>query len=114
VTIWLLLVLTFNAISAVVSVGSSIGTGANPLPVPAWFWMCMALGSAANVVSALVLLRWKRWGFYVFCVNAGAGVILNLTAGVSLLSCLIGLLGVGILYGVLQLGKPRSVWSQLE
>jgi hypothetical protein len=113
VTIWLLLVLTVNAVMTVVYVGASIRAGGNPLPVPPWFCMCMALSSSANVVSAMVLLKGRRWGFYLICANAGAGLILNLTAGVPLLNCPAGLLGIGILYGVLQLGKPRSVWSQL-
>ena len=114
VTAWLLLVVAINTVFAVGYLGASIRAGETPLHVPPWFFLCMALGSAANVVSAVALLKWRRWGFYVICANALAGLILNLTAGVPVVFCLAGLLGLGILYAVLQLGKPKSVWSQLK
>lgn len=66
-----------------------------------------------NVLFLVALLRWKRWGFY------GIAVTVSLAAAINFLSeglreALLGLVGLAVLYGVLQIGGKRSTWSQLE
>lgn len=83
-------------------------------PTPAWtFWALAALG-VINVISAVALLRWKRWGFWVFVASALGVFAVNLALGLGPLSGIGGVVGVLVLYGVLQIGKEKKGWSQLE
>src|SRR5262249_27191787 len=66
-----------------------------------------------NIVFAVACLFWKKWGFYGFAVMSVVIFIINLLAGVGIQSAT-GLLGVVILYAVLQIGGEHSTWKQLE
>jgi hypothetical protein len=69
--------------------------------------------SVANVVFATAILKNKRWGFWGF-VAASVGIFaLNLMLGVSVVLAAVGLLGVVLLFGLLQLGNPGA-WSTLR
>ena len=77
----------------------------------------LSILAIVNVVCFSALFQWKKWGFYgcvamsliTFVINAGNGeTIADATGAMS------GLIGIAILYGLLQLGKPKSGWEQLE
>lgn len=74
-------------------------------------WRLLLLG--LNVFFAVALLRWKLWGFYGIQTIALIGAAINLWF-VGLGAALLGLVGLAVLYGVLQIGGDRSTWSQLE
>lgn len=70
--------------------------------------------SVLNILFAIALLSWQKWGFYGFAANAVAAFGVNLWAGVGLLETLLGLAGVAILYLLLRLGGERSAWAQMS
>lgn len=73
----------------------------------------IALGYV-NLVCAVDLFRWKKWGFWGFTCSAAVSFVVNLSLGVNAVGAIDGLLGVAVLYGVLQIGKERKGWTQLD
>jgi hypothetical protein len=70
---------------------------------------------ALNIVFSIMLMRWRKIGFYGFGVTAIIGFVLNVSSGISLIASILGLSGVAILYGILQIKKNgRSAWSNLK
>ena len=67
-----------------------------------------------NFVCAIALFRWKKWGFWGLCVTVVIGVVYNLGMGAEIRSAFGGLIWIGILYGVLHLGKENKGWLKLE
>ena len=57
---------------------------------------------------------WKKWGFYGFCGSAAAALVVNLSIGVGPAQSFMGLIGVGLLYAVLQIGGENKGWTQLD
>ncbi|HCS38553.1 MAG TPA: hypothetical protein DIW44_03075 [Anaerolineaceae bacterium] len=68
----------------------------------------------SNITVTIALFMWKRWGFLLVCFNATASFVINLIIGVSILQALMGFVGIGVLYGVLQIGKNNKGWPQLD
>lgn len=86
----------------------------NGAATPNWAFWCLAVGGIVNVLCAVALLRWKKWGFWGFVASAIAIFIVNLSIGLGPSSILAGAVGVAILYGVLQIGEKNKGWPQLE
>jgi hypothetical protein len=74
------------------------------------------LGALAvlNIGFAIALWNWKKWGFWGYCATSFSAFIINLLMGTGLGASLWGLMGVAILYSVLQIGGERRGWPQLE
>ena len=70
--------------------------------------------SIASVVFALALWRWRRWGFYGFIGVAVIAFLNNLAVGVSPIHCLVGLIGIGVLFWVLNIGGENKAWPRLK
>jgi hypothetical protein len=81
---------------------------------PPWGLPLMGVLSALNLVFAVALLQWKKWGFYGCCAVAVLAFIVNLSAGLGVGPSLLGLVGIAALYGVLHIGGDRKAWPQLE
>jgi hypothetical protein len=41
-------------------------------------------------------------------------IIINLALGLGIFQSAVGLIGIAVLYGVLQIGKENKGWPQLE
>ncbi len=117
-TAWLVLMIAANSASAVSSALMYLfGSEAmrQTLPDPPWWTLpVLAVFSLLNLVCAISLFRWKKWGFWGVCVTGVVTLIVNLSVGLGILQALTGLGGVLLLYGVLQIGKENKGWSQLE
>jgi hypothetical protein len=105
---WLVLMVIFNTVTA-----GGLYRRFHP-SAPHWAQFVFAEVSVLNVVSVAVLLRWKRWGFYALVATAVAILMVNLKIGFSVVQVLLGLGGVAILYGLLQIGGEKKAWTQLE
>jgi hypothetical protein len=82
--------------------------------MPGWAPAILALMGALNIVFVVALFQWKKWGFFGFVVVSVTALAVNLQSGVSPLQSGFGLLGITVLYAVLQIGGPKSGWAQLE
>jgi hypothetical protein len=137
VTVWLLLIILLNTLSSVTNfslpfvrdkllpklleqlpqlppdVDEQILKSEEALArVPTWIFMVSGTLALVAILSAMALLAWKKVGFYGICVVAVTSMGLNMVGGQFGGICF-GLMGIIILYAILQLGTP-SAWSQLE
>ena len=64
----------------------------------------------------LILLRWKKMGFYILIGMAGINQIINFVAGAPIsLSTFFPIISAIILYVVLQISKDgETCWDQLS
>jgi len=60
------------------------------------------------------LLNWNKWVFYGILGVSVAAFLINLSIGLNLASSLIGFIGIGILYWVLNMGGENKAWTRLE
>lgn len=113
-TTWLILMIIgnfYSIIANLVSMKSIINFyGTSTISV-----LLLCLLGVANILFVIALFRWKKWGFYGFAASSVLVFILNLAIGLKLWQSIAGLVGIAILYGVLQIGDQASKgWPQLE
>jgi xanthosine utilization system XapX-like protein len=111
-TAWLILMIIANAVTALTYV-VLILFGRKTV-APAWALLALAVACIANVLFAVALFRWKKWGFFGFLGTTILTLVINLRNGIKPTFASIGLFGIVILYAVLQIGGERKGWNQLE
>jgi hypothetical protein len=81
-------------------------------------WLMPVMGALAlvNVVFATALLKWKKWGFHGIAVMTVVALVLNLAGGLPAGNSFSGLIGIFILYVILQVkgGDGVKAWDHLE
>lgn len=86
--------------------------------VEAWLWPAMGVCSILAALLLLVILGWQKWGFYALIVVSVVEAGLIYGAGLGWMEALGALVAnalvVAVLYGLLQIGGPRSMWAQME
>jgi hypothetical protein len=118
---WIILMIVSNALTAVITPFSmaalqQAGTNVPGMPEMKMSGLNIALVVVcclANVLFAVALLRWRKWGFYGFLVTTLIALANNLMIGLGIGVSIFGLLGIIVLYAVLQLGSPKG-WTQLR
>ena len=68
----------------------------------------------ANVVFLVALSEWKKWGFLGYVGTNIVIMVSGLMTGWNIGRFLLQGLWVLILYAVLQIGKEKRGWTQLE
>ena len=80
---------------------------------PLMLWV--GISTVCNLTCAILILQWKKIGFWGYAFLSLAAVIVNIFYEASIGQTLYGLLGVAILYGLLQIKKDNvSTWERLE
>ena len=106
-SLWLALIVAANVYLAwlYLTRGASISSVTSQAP-----WVPPAFGALAiaNVVSAIAVWRWKKWGVYLNAAAALMSFVLNVLIGISPVSAAVGLLGPVILIVLV-----RSHWSAM-
>lgn len=113
-TAWLILMIIANSLTALTYL---FGSGAiqQQFPnAPGWAFPVLAVLGIVNLVCAIALFAWKKWGLYVFVATSVVAFVVNLTVGLNIIQALSGLVGIAVLYGVLHIGKENKGWPQLE
>lgn len=114
-TIWLTLIIIVNLFNAGFSMlKPQVILSAFP-NIPNWIPYLLGALSAANVIFALALFNWKKWGFWGFClcsvIAAGININFHLTSiAMAIVSAIIAIL---ILYWALNVGKENKAWTHL-
>lgn len=80
-----------------------------PSDIGNWFIPLSTIFCVINIICAIAILNWKKWGFYGYLFTSLAGFVMNLSIGFSVIQSALGLLGVVILYLFLV-----KVWDFLE
>lgn len=68
-----------------------------------------------NIVFVIMLLKWKKWGFWGFTITALISSIRGFSISHYTLVLIGGLVGILMLYAVLQIRKNNvSAWKNME
>ena len=113
-TTWLIFMMIVNALGAF---GYLLGGQAikQTIPnAPVWLLPVLIVVSVFNIICAFAIYRWQKWGFWGFLGSSVAAFVINLSIGLGLIQSFLGLVGIAILYGILNIGKNNKGWSQLE
>jgi uncharacterized membrane protein len=118
-TAWLVLLIILNAISLL---GAAIGYLVDPQAIrevlpdaPGWIFTATSVISLFSLIFAIALFAWKKWAFWGYVVSSIASVIVSMLMGAAVWQWLLGLVGVVVLYAVLQIGgEEKKGWPQLE
>ena len=116
VTDWLILMIIANSATAILYLFASEMITKN-LPGDVSTSMIILLGiiGIGNVIFSVLLLQWKKLGFWGFIITSIGALVINLTIGLGIGQSLFGLVGIGILYGILQIKKDNVTgWENLE
>lgn len=110
-TAWLIFMIIANSISALVYLidPDMVQPGASE-----WMFLLLAFVGAFNVMCAIALLQWKKWGFYGFCLMAVIACFINISMGLGIVSLIYAPIPVGVLFGMLNMGKEKKAWPRLE
>lgn len=112
-TTYLVFVVIVNSAMTLMYLFGSEWLRRNGAKTPDWAFWTLAIGGVVNVISAVGLLRWKRWGFWLFVASAVAGFAVNLSIGLT--QGIFGaVVGIAVLYAVLHIGKERKAWPRLR
>lgn len=114
VTAWLVLLIVANSATIFTTLAMSDQIKSALPSMPDWGGPVLVVCGAINVVCAILLFKWKRIGFFGFIITSLIAAGVNASAGLGVGQIAMGLVGVAILYGVLQIGSPKSAWAQLE
>lgn len=74
--------------------------------MPGWAIPVLILVALANVVFAIGVWKWKRWGMYGLGATSLIAFVINLIS-VGLLTALLGLIGFGILVLLVRNACPQ-------
>ena len=110
-TAWLILMIVVNSVVAFIYLLGSAAIGESLPNMPEWAFPVLIVMSLFNLVCAIALLRWKKWGF---CASSAVALVVNLSIGTGIGTSLSGLVGVLLLYGVLNIGSENKGWPQLD
>lgn len=116
VTAWLILMIIANAFTGVtyLFLGDAVSANlANPIADSTLIFL--GIMSVLNLVFAIMLFKWKKWAFWGFAGTSVVAVGINLSQGLGIANSLLGLAGLAILFGILQIKQGGvSAWDNLE
>ena len=116
VTAWLILMIIVNSLVAVLYLFFG-GFVAQNFPGDVSMTILILLGilGIGNVVFSIMLFQWKKLGFWGFVATSLGALIINLSIGLGIGQSVSGLIGIAVLYGVLQITKDGvKAWDVLE
>lgn len=77
--------------------------------------MLLGVICVANIIFAIMIFSWKKIGFWGFVITSLIAVIINLNIGLGIVQSISGLIGIAILYGILNMKKNNTTtWKGLE
>ena len=81
---------------------------------PISLFYTLAILDIFNIICAIALFYWKKWGFWGFCVTSVVGLVLNIVLGLGIWAILSSVISIAIMFAILQIGKENKGWPQLE
>jgi hypothetical protein len=116
VTAWLIVMIIINSLFAIIYLfASDMITKYLPGNVSTRMIILLGIIGIGNVVFSVLLIQWKKIGFWGFIITSVAALIINLSIGLGIGQSVFGLVGIAVLYGVLQIKKDNiPAWDNLE
>lgn len=119
VTLWLYFALVTNAIMCLIDFFPKIAWGKDFPDSAIWMSVVSGVFGIVNIIAIVMLLNWKRIGFWLLVISSFAGLVLTCVANI-VLSVLTssfpwGVVGIFVWFGILQIRKNgKSCWEQLS
>ncbi|MEL7360313.1 MAG: hypothetical protein AAFN40_27755, partial [Cyanobacteria bacterium J06560_6] len=113
-TAWLIFMMIGNALGLLVYLTSGRAIQQALPGAPDWIIPVLTVLVILNIIFTIALFLWKKWGFWGVVATSVAALVVNLAIGISPGQSILGLVGIAILYGVLNIGEDNKGWSQLE
>jgi hypothetical protein len=116
VTGWLILKIAANCVTAYFYLKSIFILKGSPIDISEREWIIILLIAIAiiNVLLSILILIWRKMGFWGFVLTGILIFIINLNIGTNLILSLFGLCGIPILFGILKIKKSGiSTWEGL-
>jgi hypothetical protein len=113
-TAWLILMIIANSLTSLAFFMGSQSVRLNFPMAPPWAFPVLGALGVINLVCAIALFKWKKWGFFGFAASSIVAFVVNLMVGVPILQALLGIVGFVVLFAVLQIGTENKGWTQLE
>ena len=108
VTAWLILMIIANSAIAILYLFASEKITKNlPRDVSTSMIILLGIIGIGNVIFSVLLLQWKKLGFWGFIITSIGALVINMTIGMGIGQSLFGLVGIGILYGILKIKKDN-------
>jgi hypothetical protein len=116
VTAWLILMIIANSLTAILYLFAGDMIAQNfPGGISNFMLILLAILGVGNVIFSILLFKWMKIGFWGFLATSIAVLVVNLSIGLGIVQSLFGLVGIVVLYGVLQIKKDNvSAWTNLE
>ncbi|PCJ94862.1 MAG: hypothetical protein COA50_10785 [Flavobacteriaceae bacterium] len=116
ITSWLLLMIFANSLAAVVYLfAGEIISNISLNAISNSMLVLLVISSICNVFFTISLFKWKKWAFWGLVITSFGVFIINLSIGIGVVQSIFGLVGIVILYVLLQIKKNNvSSWSHLE
>ena len=116
VTTWLILMIIFNSLTAVIYLFAGDIVAQNlPGGISNSMMILLAVLVIFNIIFSVMLLKWKKWGFWGLIFTSIGAFVINLSIGLGIGQSIIGLFGIAILFGILQIKKDNiSAWDNLD
>lgn len=116
VTAWLIMLIVVNSLTTLFYLLAG-DTVSNLFPARNSDLLIILLGvmGLLNVLFAIMLMRWKKAGFFGFVASSVVVMIINMNIGLGIAQSLLGLIGIGVLYAIFQIKRDGiSAWENLE
>ncbi|MGI9542679.1 MAG: hypothetical protein ACR2MX_05425 [Cyclobacteriaceae bacterium] len=117
VTAWLIFMIVVNSIVAVMYLfnGSAMMAALPDVNISPSIIMVLGFVGILNVIFAIMLWKWKKLGFWGFIASSLVSFGINMNIGLGIAQSLFGLIGVGLLFAVLQIKQDQvSAWDNME
>ena len=116
VTAWLvLMIVVYTATMFYSMISTNAELNPYAMVIPEWIYFTLSAVSLANVIFAIMLLKWRKVVFWGFAATSLITMGLNIYAGLGVTQSIVGLVGVGVLFAILQIKEDgRSAWENLE
>lgn len=112
---FLIVAILLNAITAFANLAAGDKITETLPDAPGWGLPLLAVLGLVNIASLVGIWMWKKWGFFGMVGSSVAAVFVNLAMGLGVIPALMGLVGIAILYAVLQIGdQDTKGWTQLD
>lgn len=107
-TVFLGFMVVANLLTAITYVTSGATLLEMNPDMPSWAIPVLIMGSLANVVFAIAVWFWQKWGVYGFGATSAVAFVINLIA-LGIFPALFGLIGVGLLAYLI-----RDAWPHMK
>ena len=112
--VWLTLIIIFSVTFTVLYL-SGVGVASQAGGAPGCAVPVLIILLGLQTVCAAALFRWRKWGFWGYCIVNVIGLVVDFWLGVSLIWPSVAVaVGIAGLYGALHVGQENKGWPQLE